>query len=157
MWAKVSYYCVKLAAQIEEERKAKAFSSSFSGFSLSMPVPLHNSSYSFYNAVVSTIASSIDACHVTYVASSTIALVKPFISPVIFQVNRAGRGSVSILDRLGVSPRMRCEQNSKGFGLLVPTRVHPVIVALHQIIPNKILLIRIIVFLRGITRLRPSI
>ena len=69
----------KLAAQ--RERKAKS-SSSISGFSPSMAVPLQSISGSFECAVVSTIASSVDTCHVTCAVSSPIMLASLFTSPV---------------------------------------------------------------------------
>ena len=55
MWQKVNKYHAKLA--LERNAKAASSSSSFSGFTLSMPVPLCNLSFSFDSAVVTSVAS----------------------------------------------------------------------------------------------------
>ena len=47
-----------------------------------MHVSLHSLSGPFDNAVVSTTASSVDTCHVTYAASLPVILARLFIFPV---------------------------------------------------------------------------
>ena len=78
----VSDYMDKLSLQWEKrERKAKASSSSFSGFSPSMPVPLWQLPRSVGSYVVTmTPSSSVSA--VTFSATATVVSAAPFASTV---------------------------------------------------------------------------
>ena len=95
MWAEVSHYHFKLAAQREKKKKrmAKASSSpsSFTGFLPSMPVPLHNLSSSFDTVVTSSIASTGHTCHVTYAASLLVISSRPCVLQVVSSSGEPGR------------------------------------------------------------------
>ena len=83
----------KLAAQREKkkERKAQSFSSSFCWLSTTMPVPLTCLAASFDSAVVSTVASSLDTCQVTYLMFSPIVLMSSFVSLITFSFTELSR------------------------------------------------------------------
>ena len=75
---RVGEYLAKLSAQ--RERKGNASSSSFSMFSLSIPVLLSNLPSPVCTGVVTT-ASSLSVCSVTYSAATPVVLSTPFAPP----------------------------------------------------------------------------
>ena len=60
--------------------KAASSSSSFSGFSPSMPVPLCEFSTSFDSTVVTSVAATSTACSVAFASSLAIVSAQPFVS-----------------------------------------------------------------------------
>ena len=116
MWSKVCDYCIKLAAQREkeEDRKAKAAASSFSGFLSSVLVSLKCLSTSFDIAVVSSVATdAIDTCQVTYSTSSSIMLTSPFVFAVAFASGELSRPRKQ--DRSGSSFSISKERYGQSF------------------------------------------
>ena len=80
----VSDYMTRLSLQQEKkhERKAKASSSSFSGFSPSMPVPLCQLPLSAGTGVVTTTPSS-SVCVVFFSAATPVDFATLFVLPVV--------------------------------------------------------------------------
>ena len=96
MWLQVSSYRSKLALQQEKKAKA-ASSSSFSGFSPSLPGPLCELSSSMESVIVTSLPIS-SSCSVTFSSSSPIVLALLFISP---DVTFAGEPSQKRREDLG--------------------------------------------------------
>ena len=78
MWQRVKDYHAKLAVQ-REQKKARATSSSFLGFSRSIPVNLCELFASFENVIVAYNVSAA-SCSITFASSSPIVLAQPLVS-----------------------------------------------------------------------------
>ena len=78
-WHRVGEYLAKLSVQ-REQKRAKAVSSSFSGFSPSMPMPLCQLTFPYDTILITAVVSS-SACVVTFSVAAPVVSAAPFAPP----------------------------------------------------------------------------